>query len=104
VSPKLHFSSEINPTSFCCLLTEHLVPKLSIKSKPTIYCRVFGVIEVSNKNLIIGTAIVLVLVVSAGFLVEVYLAIESINPTAAIAAITVALIGVVWMKKTKSTF
>ena len=53
----------------------------------------------SNKKLAISTAIVLVLIVSAGFLVEVYLALERINPAATIAAITVALIGVVWMKK-----
>jgi hypothetical protein len=52
-----------------------------------------------NKNLAIGTAIALVLIVSAGFLIQVYLALESINPMAAIAAITVALIGVGWLKK-----
>ena len=83
----------------CCLLTEHKVPKLSIKSKPSIYIRVYGVIEVINKNLAIGTAIVLVLIVSVGFLGEGFLAVERINPIAAIAAITVALIGVVWLKK-----
>jgi hypothetical protein len=83
-----------------CLLPEHPVRKLSIKSKPTIYRTVFGAIEVSNKNLAIGTAIVLVLTVSAGFLIEVYLALESINPMAAIAAIAVALIGIGWLKKT----
>ena len=52
-----------------------------------------------------GTAIVLVLIASIGFLGEGFLAVERINPIATIAAITVALIGVVWMKKTaKSTF
>jgi hypothetical protein len=59
----------------------------------------------SNKNLAIGTAIVLVLIVSVSFLGEGFLAVESINPIAAFAAITVALIGVVWLKKAaKSTF
>ena len=58
----------------------------------------------SNKNLAISTAIVLFLIVSAGFLAKVCLALESINPTAAIAAITVVFIGVIWLKKTgKST-
>jgi len=59
---------------------------------------------VNNKNLAIGTIIILVLIVSVGFLGKVFLAVERINPTAAIAAITVALIGVLLLKKTaKST-
>jgi hypothetical protein len=57
------------------------------------------------KNLSFGTAIVLVLIASIGFLGKGFFAVESINPIAAIAAIIVALIGVVWLKKTaKSTF
>ena len=59
----------------------------------------------SNKNFAIATVIILVLIVSVGFLGDVFLIVERINPTAAIAAITVALIGVLWLKKTaKSTF
>ena len=54
----------------------------------------------SNKNFAIGTLIVLVSIVTIGLLAEALLTLQGINPIAALAAITVAVIGVVWLKKT----
>ena len=54
----------------------------------------------SNKNFAIGTLIVLVSIVTVGLLAEAFLTLQGINPIAALAAITVAVIGVVWLKKT----
>jgi hypothetical protein len=57
----------------------------------------------SNRTLAIGTAIVLVsLVTCLALVAESYAIVQSINPIAAIAAITVALIGIAWFKKTKN--
>jgi hypothetical protein len=53
----------------------------------------------SHKNLAIGTAAILVFSIMA-LLTTSYSAIENINPIAALTAITVAIIGIAWFKKT----
>jgi hypothetical protein len=58
----------------------------------------------SNKTFAIGTAIVLVsLITCLALFAESYAIVQSINPIAAIAAITVALIGLAWFKRTKGS-
>jgi hypothetical protein len=54
----------------------------------------------SNKKFAISTAIVLFLIVSVGFSAQIILAHEGINPVGAITAVTVAVIGIAWFKKT----
>jgi len=54
----------------------------------------------SNKNLAVGTVIVLVSFVAAALVAETYVTLQAINPIAALAAVTVALIGIAWLKKT----
>jgi hypothetical protein len=54
----------------------------------------------SNKNLAVGTLIVLVSFVAVALLAEIYLTLQAVNPIAVLAAVTVALIGIAWLKKT----
>jgi hypothetical protein len=55
----------------------------------------------SPKNLAIGTATVLAFSITLTVLLATsYSAIETINPVAALTAITVAIIGIAWFKKT----
>jgi hypothetical protein len=55
----------------------------------------------SNKNLAIGAILVLVTFITfLAFFTETYTTLLSINPAAAMVAITVAVIGIVWFKKT----
>jgi hypothetical protein len=57
--------------------------------------------ELSNKNSAIGAALALVSVIAFLVLFTLtYPTLQGINPTAAFAAITVAVIGIVWFKKT----
>jgi len=57
---------------------------------------------VSHKNLAIGTAAILVFSITlTAVLTTSYSAIETINPIAALTAITVAIIGIAWFKKTR---
>jgi hypothetical protein len=57
----------------------------------------------SNKRLVVGTGVgvftIIVLVVLMGFS---FLASETINPFAALAATVVAIVGFVWFKKTSN--
>jgi preprotein translocase subunit SecD len=54
----------------------------------------------SHKNLAIGTIAVLVSAVAVtAILVTCYSVIEAINPVAALTAVTVAAIGIIWFKK-----
>jgi len=56
----------------------------------------------SHKNLAIGAATILVFALTLTALVTTsYSAIEIINPIAALTAITVAIIGITWFKKTR---
>ena len=56
----------------------------------------------SHKNLAIGTAAILVFAITLTALLKTsYSAIETINPVAALTAITVAIIGITWFKKTR---
>ena len=54
----------------------------------------------SNKNIAIGTAAVLILIIAITIASKTNTTIQSINPLAAITAITVAIIGLAWFKKT----
>jgi len=55
----------------------------------------------SHKNLVIGAATILVFALTlTALLTTSYSAIETINPIAALTAITVAIIGITWFKKT----
>ena len=57
----------------------------------------------SHKSLVVGTGIglaaILVLVVLMGFF---FSTVEAINPFAALSAAVVALVGIVWFKKTNN--
>ena len=56
----------------------------------------------SHKNLAIGTAAILVFSLTlTAVLTSFYSTIETINPIAALTAITVAIIGIAWFKKTR---
>ena len=55
----------------------------------------------SNKHIAIGTVIIFVsLITCLAFFTATFAALQGINPTAAIVAITVAVIGILWFKKT----
>jgi hypothetical protein len=55
----------------------------------------------SHKNIAIGTgAILIIFITFTAVLSTSYSAIETINPIAALTAITVAIIGIAWFKKT----
>jgi len=56
---------------------------------------------VSHKNLALGSlAVIVSFIVVIAFLAAFYTALQAINPIAVVTAITVALIGIVWFKKT----
>lgn len=56
----------------------------------------------SHKNLAIGAAAILVFALTlTALLTTSYSAIETINPIATLTAITVAIIGITWFKKTR---
>ncbi len=54
----------------------------------------------SNRNIAVGTVAVLVSIAVLVLAAETYFTLQTINATAAIGAVTVALIGFVWFKKT----
>jgi hypothetical protein len=57
----------------------------------------------SRRNIAIkGTAVLFSLVSSLVIFKATYTTLQSINPAAAVAAVTVALIGIVWFKKTNN--
>jgi hypothetical protein len=57
----------------------------------------------SHKNFAIGTAVILFSLVSLMvFLSTSIIGLQAINPIAALTAITVAIIGIAWFKKTSS--
>jgi hypothetical protein len=57
--------------------------------------------NLSNKNIAIGTVVIFVsLITCLAFFTATFPALQCINPTAAIAAITVAVIDIAWFKKT----
>jgi hypothetical protein len=54
----------------------------------------------SHRNLAVGTAVILLSLVALTSLFTVSSLLQSINPIAALTAITVAVIGFAWFKKT----
>jgi hypothetical protein len=59
-----------------------------------------GWAALSNKNFAVGTLIVLVSFIAVALVAEIYLTLQAVNPIAALAAVTVVLIGIAWLKKT----
>jgi heme/copper-type cytochrome/quinol oxidase subunit 2 len=58
-------------------------------------------LNLSNKTIAVGTAIIIIsLITLAALSAEIYGTLQSINPIAAAAAVTVAIIGIIWLKKT----
>jgi hypothetical protein len=55
---------------------------------------------VSSKNIAISAVIILSIIIFITLLGETYMTLQAINPIAIIAAITVAVIGIAWFKKT----
>jgi len=59
--------------------------------------------SVSKRNIAIGAILVMFsLVTVTAVFTAVYAALQSINPAAAVAAITIAAIGFLWFKKTST--
>lgn len=56
----------------------------------------------SHRNLAIGTLLLLVSFIAIATFLTTTSLLQTINPIAALTAFTVALIGIVWFKKTKS--
>ncbi len=56
----------------------------------------------SSKSFAIGAVIVLSIVSCITLLAETYMALQAVNPVAILAAVTVALVGIAWLKKTNS--
>jgi hypothetical protein len=55
----------------------------------------------SNKTVALGTAVILVSIITlVAIVTETYVTLQGINPVATIAAVTVAIIGIAWFKKT----
>lgn len=54
----------------------------------------------SNKNIAICAVIVVSIITFVTLLAETYMRLQGINTVAVIAAITVAIIGIAWFKKT----
>jgi hypothetical protein len=59
--------------------------------------------KVNRKNLAIGTTVILVFSITLmTFLTTSYTALRAINPTAALTAITMAIVGIAWFNKTSN--
>jgi hypothetical protein len=56
----------------------------------------------SIKSLAVGTFLVLVSIIAIGAFLATTSILQAVNPVAALTALTVALIGFVWFKKTSS--
>ena len=62
----------------------------------------YEVRDMSHKSLALGTFLVLASIITVGTFLATTSILQAINPVAAITALTVALIGFVWFKKTNS--
>jgi hypothetical protein len=59
--------------------------------------------NLNKRNITIGGILIMFsLVAASAVLTAGYTALQGINPAAALAAVTVAVIGIVWLKKTSS--
>jgi heme/copper-type cytochrome/quinol oxidase subunit 2 len=55
----------------------------------------------SNKTIAVSTVIIIIsLVTLAALSAEIYARLQTINPVAAIVAVAVAVVGIIWFKKT----
>jgi len=55
---------------------------------------------VSNKNVVISAVIIVSIIAFITLLEETFMTLQAINPIAIIAALTVAVIGIAWFRKT----
>ena len=56
--------------------------------------------DMSHKSLAVGTFLVLVSIIAIGAFLATTSILQAVNPVAALTALTVAVIGFVWFKKT----
>jgi hypothetical protein len=56
----------------------------------------------SHKNLAIGNAVILLSILALMSFLTIYSPLQYINPIAALTALTVAVIGIAWFKKTSN--
>lgn len=56
--------------------------------------------RLSSKNIAIGAVIIVSIITFITLLGEMYVTLQAVNPIAVIAAITVAIIGIAWLRKT----
>lgn len=85
------------------LNTEQFVRALRIKSKHLFLLIYPRQILMSRKKLALGTVAVLIsFSFTVAVLVTSFSIIEAINPIAAATAITVAVVGIIWFKKTSN--
>ena len=54
----------------------------------------------SNKNVVISAVIIVSIIAFITLLEETFMTLQAINPIAIIAALTVAVIGIAWFRKT----
>ena len=82
----------------CCPISEQAVPELSIKSKTADYY-MRRRLKLSNKNVAISAVILVSIITFVALLGETYVALQGINPAAALAAVAVVLVGILWFRK-----
>ncbi len=67
------------------------------QNAPTLFCEVNCL---SHRKAVLGAVVVSVCFVAVAVIVTFAPVLESINPVAALTAVTVAVVGMVWFKKT----
>ena len=86
---------------FAVLISEQAVPTLSIK--PIQRLKMGEARQMNRRNLAVGASLI---TLSAAATLTVFVSantvLQTINPFAALAAVTVAIIGIVWFKKTSN--
>jgi len=88
----------------CVLLIEQLVLKRSIKSENAVFNTSMNkrlAFNLDNKTVAFGTLIIIISLVALAVLsAEISATLQSVNPVAALAAVVVAVIGLIWFKRT----
>jgi len=88
----------------CVLLIEQRVLNRSIKSENAIFNISINkglVLNLNNKTVAFGTLIIIISLVALAVLsAEISATLQSVNPVAALAAVVVAVIGLIWFKRT----
>ena len=88
----------------CVLLIEQLVLKRSIKSENAVFNTSMNkrlAFNLDNKTVAFGTLILIISLVALTVLsAEICATLQSVNPVAALAAVVVVVIGLIWFKRT----